>query len=83
VLDDSNITTSEYIKHLKIAKDAGYLVSVVDMVQPDISEAQKKNAYGLKEDTLMAMAAKWEPFVQNKLKEKSAAIQENADEDKE
>ena len=81
VLDDSNITSKEYMGYLKLAKDAGYMVAVVDMVLPDIEEAKKKNAYGIREEVLKDMIAKWEPFVQNRLREKNPAIPEKTEEE--
>ena len=69
VLDDSNITSEEYSKFLKAARDGGYLVSIVDMMQPELKDATKNNAYGIKEPILRDMMDKWEPFIHNKLKE--------------
>ncbi len=56
------------------------MVSVVDMLQPDLDEAKKRNAYGIKEEVLRDMIDKWEPFIHNKLKEKAGAIEEEKDE---
>eukprot|EP00826_Nyctotherus_ovalis_P056470 TRINITY_DN7630_c0_g1_i2.p1 TRINITY_DN7630_c0_g1~~TRINITY_DN7630_c0_g1_i2.p1 ORF type:complete len:165 (-),score=77.65 TRINITY_DN7630_c0_g1_i2:145-639(-) len=82
VLDDSNLTSREYFHFLKKARDAGYLVAVVDMVQPDIEEAQKRNSYGIDKKALNEMATKWEPFIENKLRQKSLTIKErNEDEE--
>ena len=82
VLDDSNLTSKEYSDFLKTARNADYLVAVVDMVQPDIEVAQKCNSYGIDKKVLSEMAAKWEPFIENKLVEKSMTIKErNEDEE--
>ena len=83
MLDDSNITSKEYASYLKAAKDAGYMVAVVDMPHPDLEEAQKKNAYGIKEEVLKDMIARWEPFILNRLKEKTTAIPEKKPEEEE
>lgn len=64
-----------------MARKAGYMVSVVDMPQPELSEAQKRNAYGIKAEVLKDMVDKWEPFVHNRLVERTSEIGEAAEED--
>jgi len=51
------------------------------MPLPDIQEAKKRNAYGIKEDVLLDMIAKWEPFIHNKLKDKASSIPESKEEE--
>ena len=51
------------------------------MPHPEVDTAQKRNTYGIKKEVLLDMIAKWEPFINNRLIQKSASIQEQKEEE--
>ena len=60
VCDCINIERKEYQKYIDIAKEHGYITSVVVMDKPDSSIAASRNKHFVTDDQIKDMYSRWE-----------------------
>lgn len=62
ICDNTNTTKYEYGSYVKIAQDAGYIVSIVTLPLPDIDTSVARNVHNVPKEAIEKMIKRWEPF---------------------
>lgn len=61
ICDNVNIDHWKYKKYARVAREAGYIVSVVTMPVPTIKEAVERGVHNIPETEIKRMIREWEP----------------------
>lgn len=62
VCDNTNARIVHVLPYLRLAREYGYQIYVVEMAHPDPQAASARNAHGVTSDGVRRMISRWEPW---------------------